>query len=157
MPQTCSICRSPRRKAVDAALVAGESLRSIAKRFGTSQSAVFRHRKNDLSPALIRANQDRESEHAEGLINQMQSLLAKTLAILDKAENQRTALVAVREARGNIELLARLTGELQAAPAPHDAPVLFSLPPGSGVNISIQAPRNEIDVTPKSEGRQDGC
>ena len=37
-------------------------------------------------------------------------------ALIDAAENQRTALAAVSQARGNIQLLAEMTGELAAQP-----------------------------------------
>ena len=46
----------------------------------------------------------------------MRDLQRRTLRILDSAEkagDRRTALAAIREARGNIELLGKLAGELQ--------------------------------------------
>jgi hypothetical protein len=46
----------------------------------------------------------------------MENLQSRTLSILDKAEeggNLRLALMAVGQARGNLELLAKLLGELQ--------------------------------------------
>ncbi len=45
----------------------------------------------------------------------MQGLQGRTLAILKTAEEQadlRTALAAIREARGNLELLGKLAGQL---------------------------------------------
>jgi len=57
--------------------------------------------------------------HADDLLAQVRDLQVRTMAILDKAESSRgglrTALQAIREARGNLELLARLLGELQEA------------------------------------------
>jgi len=50
------------------------------------------------------------------LLAQVRELTSKTLAILDKAERARdlkAALGAIREARGCLELLAKLLGELQ--------------------------------------------
>lgn len=47
----------------------------------------------------------------------MRDLQTRTLNILDAAEQSgdlRTALGAIREARGNLELLGKLAGELQA-------------------------------------------
>lgn len=49
----------------------------------------------------------------------MRGLQARTLTILDKAEDAgelRTALGAIREVRGNLELLAKLLGELDEKP-----------------------------------------
>jgi hypothetical protein len=49
----------------------------------------------------------------------VRDLQAHTLAILEAAEHthqHRTALSAIREARGNLELLAKLLGELDDRP-----------------------------------------
>jgi hypothetical protein len=54
---------------------------------------------------------------------QLQWLQWKALSILDAAEKEgdaRTALGAIREARANLELLARLEGELADNPQPGD-------------------------------------
>ena len=56
---------------------------------------------------------------ADDLLAQVRSLQGRALAILDRAEKAgdlRTALGAIREARGNLELLAKLLGELNDAP-----------------------------------------
>jgi hypothetical protein len=60
-----------------------------------------------------------EVAEADDLLGQVQDLQARTLAILEAAEgsNQhRTALSAIREARSNLELLAKLLGELDERP-----------------------------------------
>jgi hypothetical protein len=44
MPRNCTICASPDRTVIDDELAAGASLRSVAARFGTSKSALDRHR-----------------------------------------------------------------------------------------------------------------
>jgi len=56
---------------------------------------------------------------ADNLLADVRELQARALAILDVAERAgelRTALAAIREARGNLELLGRLAGELNDAP-----------------------------------------
>jgi hypothetical protein len=65
---------------------------------------------------LVKAEAARETARADDLLGQVQDLQRRTLTILEKAEKAedwRTALSAIREARGTLELLARLTGELQ--------------------------------------------
>jgi hypothetical protein len=65
---------------------------------------------------LVKAQDAAEVAHADNLLEQVKSLQARALTILDKAEasgDLRTALSAIREARGNLELLAKLLGELQ--------------------------------------------
>jgi hypothetical protein len=43
-PPRCSVCANPLLEAISAALEAGDSLRDIAGRFGTSRSALARHK-----------------------------------------------------------------------------------------------------------------
>ena len=51
MPRVCTVCQHPDRCAIDEALVRGQSLRNIAKRCGTSVTALFRH-KDHIPTAL---------------------------------------------------------------------------------------------------------
>jgi len=46
--ERCTACKHPEAKAVDAALLAGESVRAVARRFGLSSGAVDRHQRNHL-------------------------------------------------------------------------------------------------------------
>ena len=60
-----------------------------------------------------------EMAEADDLLDQVGDLQRRALAILDRAEEAgelRTALSAIREARGNLELLAKLLGELDERP-----------------------------------------
>ena len=53
MPRSCSICTHPQRQAIDQALMAGAALRNIAPRFGTSVTALHRHRHAHLPGPLL--------------------------------------------------------------------------------------------------------
>jgi hypothetical protein len=115
MPRTCTVCTHPDRPAIDAALVSGTPYRNIAERHGVSVGALFRHR-DHLSAALLHAKDVEQVAQADDLLAQVRDLQRRTLRILDDAEqagDRRTALAAIREARGNLELLGRLAGELQ--------------------------------------------
>jgi hypothetical protein len=60
-----------------------------------------------------------EVAQADDLLDQVWDLQRRALDILDRAEETRelrTALSAIREARGNLELLAKLLGELDERP-----------------------------------------
>lgn len=46
MMRTCSICTHEERDAIEKALLAGDSLRRIAERFGTSSTALHRHKQH---------------------------------------------------------------------------------------------------------------
>lgn len=118
MTQVCKVCRHPQRDEIDAALVAGDSQRNIAGRFSLSLSAVNRHKESHLPAAMALAKQASEVARGDSLVDQVKSLQRRTESILDKAEHAndlRTALAAIRELRGTLELLARLQGELQEA------------------------------------------
>ncbi len=119
MPRTCTICEHPEREAIDRALVGETSNLSISAQFGVSESAARRHKGNHLPAKLAKAHEAEEVAHADNLLGQVRALQSKTLSILLRAEGAgdlRTALSAVREARGNVELLAKLSGELDERP-----------------------------------------
>ena len=97
-------------------LLEGVSLRNIAKQYFVSVASLHRHKKDHLPAKLVKAQEAREIAKADSLLDQVTELRDKALSILDKAEQAgdlRTALQGVREAKGCLELLARLQGELQ--------------------------------------------
>ena len=119
MPRSCSTCDHAEREAIDRALVAGASNRSVASLYNVSEASVRRHKANHLPAKLVLAEQAAEVAEADGLLDQVGDLQRRALAILDSAEQSgelRTALGAIREARGNLELLAKLLGELDERP-----------------------------------------
>jgi hypothetical protein len=114
MPR-CTICSHAEREAIEQALLAGQPFRAVAWFFGTSATALFRHKQDHLPVALLSAQGAAEIAHGDNLLEQVRTLQSKTHAILARAEaaGQLTvALQAVREARGCLELLAKLLGEL---------------------------------------------
>jgi hypothetical protein len=86
---------------------------------GLSEIAVRRHRAAHLPQTLVKAHEARETAQADNLLRQVKGLQAKTLQTLLEAEKQgdlRLVLLAVAQARANLELLARLVGELESQP-----------------------------------------
>jgi len=170
MPRFCTICSHPKLAEIDAALLRREAYRSVAKRFGASESAVYRHLKEhlplklaeqvndsamcaadvleltgfDCAPSFsngLLATKPKRNDYTEltennqnvpvaqldaaiirkgvdggQLVNHLGELHTSILAILHDASaagRPETALKAVREARGNVELAARLSGLLK--------------------------------------------
>ena len=116
MPRTCTVCRHAERELLDKELIEGHPLRSIAKQYGTSATALLRHRQSHLPRMMVEAREAQVVASGNDLLYQMQDLTARTLRILDQAERARdskTALKAIGEVRRNHELLARLIGELE--------------------------------------------
>ena len=119
MPRRCTICDHHSRARIDAAIISGAPLRDIASQYGVSKSALKRHKAGHMPAHLAKAKEAGEVARADDLLSQVRYLQDRTLSILTASEDageQRTALVAIREARGNLELLARLIGELDDAP-----------------------------------------
>jgi len=121
MARTCTICKNGKKDAINAALISGTApIRRIAADNGVTESALRRHAAKHLPASLVKAQEAREVASADTLLEQCRELQSRTLTILDAAENAndlRTALQAIREARGLLELLAKLTGELAAQPS----------------------------------------
>ena len=127
MPRTCTVCIHSDLGLIDAALVAGQPYRGIAKQFQASASAVYRHQQEHLPAALVKANEAGEVAHGDSLLDQVRDLQEKALAILSAAERAgdlKTALSAVREARGCLELLAKITGLMSVRAEVEIAPVI---------------------------------
>ena len=119
MPRSCTLCEHPQRESIDRALVGDSSNRSVASLYDVSEAAVRRHKTNHLPAKLVMAEKAAEVAEADDLLAQVRGLQARTLAILEGAEStkqHRTALSAIREARSNLELLAKLLGELDDRP-----------------------------------------
>lgn len=116
MPRKCTVCTHPQKEAIDKALVAGKPNRRISSQYSLSEASVRRHKKAHLPAKLAKAEEAQEVTRADDLLEQLDTLQRATRAILGRAlqaGDLRTALSAIREARGNLDLLARLIGELK--------------------------------------------
>jgi hypothetical protein len=116
MPRRCTVCDHPERHGIDETLVTGAPYRSVAKRFELSESAVYRHKTEHMPAHLLKAREVEEVARADDLLEQVRNLQTHALDILNRAEKAgdlRTALAAISQARGNLELLGKLAGELQ--------------------------------------------
>jgi vancomycin resistance protein YoaR len=101
---------------INAALLGNETYRNIAKRFGASESAVFRHQREHLPAALVKANDAAEVVAADSLMGKITQLEQEARRLGKKAEDAgdyRGAMAAVRELVRIVELLAKLQGELK--------------------------------------------
>ncbi len=123
MPRECKVCAHPERDAIDAALVCGDSQRSLAARYGLTPSSVARHYRNHVSAALAALTTERteRTEQAGGgaLLDRVEALIRRAERILDAAEGDgkvSTALSAIKELRALLELLGKATGELDDRP-----------------------------------------
>lgn len=120
MARRCTVCAHPECEAINLALSAPTTvLAALSRECGVSEDALRRHKDNHLPAAMVKATAAAEVVRADDLLQQARDLQAKALSILDQAEaagDLRTAVAANREARGCLELLARLLGEMPENP-----------------------------------------
>ncbi len=119
VPRRCSICSHECLEEINRALVEGTEFPALVAKYRVSKDALSRHKANHLPATLAKAQEAEEASRAGDLLLQVRALQSKTLSILLAAEGAgdlRTALGAIREARSNVELLARLQGELDERP-----------------------------------------
>ena len=119
MPRTCTIGRHAERAAIDSALVERRPFRDIAGQHKVSKSALVRHFDDHLPSSLVKAQEATEAAQADALLAQVVDLRDKALGVLEQAEaseDLRTAVSAIREARGCVELLGKLAGQLKDSP-----------------------------------------
>jgi hypothetical protein len=117
--RTCTVCSHDSRAEIDQSLAEGMPNRRIATQYSLSEASVRRHHDSHLPAALSKAHEVEVVARADDLLGRVESLQTRTLAVLEAAEENgelRTALAAIREARGNLELLAKLLGELDERP-----------------------------------------
>lgn len=120
MARTCTICAHPDRATIESAILSGESNRRIASQCDVSEIAVRRHQMaGHITEVLVKAHDAEVVAQADTLLDQIRQLQATTLRILRKAEAGNKfvpAIMAIREARGNLELLAKMMGQLDERP-----------------------------------------
>ena len=115
--RTCTVCTHPARSEIDRALISQSSYRSVAKRFGVSQPATFRHRQH-MPATLVKAQEAQEIAQADSLVDELRGLATKARTLTAQAEESgdiRTALMGLREIGRILELRARVAGEIAGA------------------------------------------
>ncbi len=134
--KSCSICSHPKRKAIEKALGApGASTRAVAKTFAVVARTLDRHKLNCIPTLLARVISHNhpatpapaavDTAIAADLLYKVEALQSHTLEILEHARrpkpdatgvvtlpSPKIQLAAIKEARANLTLIARLQGKL---------------------------------------------
>ena len=125
----CTICNHPSRPQIDLAIATGLSKRAVARRFGVSHDAVWRHRQAHLTAEmraalatkLLRREGDMRRillEEGTGVVEALKAirgpLFGLFLVAIDTGDSKAAAALAAR-LHESLSLAAKLTGEL----APH--------------------------------------
>src|SRR5215213_8561482 len=125
MPRRCPICDHEDLDEINAALASNERIRTIAERWSVRKTALMRHRNEHLPYSAIEAKEaeakEAEAKEAEedapgdDLLDQVRDLQERALATLEEAEEAEelnAALRAIREVKGNLELMTDPLNEL---------------------------------------------
>jgi hypothetical protein len=106
---------------IDAALVApNTSFRRLEKRYGISRTSLMRHKEHHLSPALVAVHKARVVEgSARAILDELREVAERQEEIYlaaHRVRNAQQALDALKAKRQTLELVARITGELDERP-----------------------------------------
>ena len=118
MPRSCPICDHEDLDEINAALASNERIRTIAERWSVRKTALMRHRNEHLPFSAIEAKDAEEAKEAapaDDLLDQVRDLQERALATLEEAEEAEelnAALRAIKEVKGNLELMTQPLNEL---------------------------------------------
>ena len=120
MPRSCPICDHEDLDGINAALASNERIRTIAERWSVRKTALMRHRNEHLPYSAIEAKEAEakeaeEDDPGDDLLDQVRDLQERALATLEEAEEAEelnAALRAIREVKGNLELMTDPLNEL---------------------------------------------
>ena len=121
MARPCVVCGHPDRREIEKAFAKGATPSTISARFrNVSEGSVRRHMASHAVRSMEKAaiaSGARDLATGLGLNEEIVELQDRTLTILAKAEKtaktHTRALLAIREARANLELIAKLTHKLR--------------------------------------------
>lgn len=118
MSRVCTICSHAERAQIDAALLAGMPIRSIAFQIGVSHTAIQRH-KAHVSETISKSQEARDEAQALDVVKQLKAINGAAREILSSARhagNPDLALRAIDRIHKQLELQAKLLGDLDDRP-----------------------------------------
>jgi hypothetical protein len=136
MANHCRICSHPQLRAINERLINGESMRNISEDFGMAESSVFRHKRDHLPKALMKAmDKLKEKENTDlativveqeqlqltdsvDLIKRINFLIAQTEDIYAVAregkQNLNIALKSLDSLRGTYQFCVTMGAQMEA-------------------------------------------
>ena len=166
MPQ-CSVCNHAEKEKLNVALINGTPLRDIEKLYKVSKSALGRHKQWCLpaiaaaalqAPGTTDEEDGPEPETVEGKAREICGRSRQSILQALKRKDYKTAFAGIREHRGYMETIGKISAELNPAAGPSDYRPMFQLPAGANIAVMLrQGNANEAkpeirDVTPQAIG-----
>jgi hypothetical protein len=115
MPQECTICRHPKRKAIDLALVRhAASFRVMAGQFDVAPTTLQRHEAH-VSQALIKQHAEKQEKAARSSYDYFTNGIREAEDLLreGKEESLQLAISALGELRQWVTQWAKLVGDIK--------------------------------------------
>ncbi len=119
MPRVCTVCSHEEAFAINEALVRRQPYLAIARSYGVSRDALRNHLREHLPSLLSKAQEAQEIADADDLLSAVKGLKSRVEVALDKveaAEEYDSFWRGARELRGCLELMGRITKELDERP-----------------------------------------
>lgn len=122
MARICSICGHSEREEIDRRLVRGDSIAKISRDSAVSEDALRRHLDNHVPKTLAASPSAKEITDADKLLSEIETVKARALSLLDKAEEAQDTRVYgppsqyLKEFREYVRLMAELSGKLASQP-----------------------------------------
>lgn len=136
MAARCTICGHAQRADAEAAIAAGQSVRSVAQRLNLPYQSLDRHQRKCARQAIQTLAEARDTAFADSLMHEVELLHKTTMDLLRESREGRwlelpevgdankvvkvydvpsvkNSIRAIAEARKNLALIARLTGQLE--------------------------------------------
>ena len=119
MGRLCVVCHHPQRREIDRNLLEGSArYRRLVEQHDVSLAGLARHASAHLPARMVKAKDARDVANGDDLLERLQSLTDDTLEILAAAKaagpsGWGAALGAIKRAEAQIELFAKLVGQLQ--------------------------------------------
>jgi hypothetical protein len=153
MPRVCTICHHPERIAIEGSTMAGTSIRSTAKSFGVSSFALQRHLQHVAAVVAKRAQSEEiQTEAAGSLRGRIEQIIVDSRRIMKAAEKKNqfsAALQGVRTQLSCLEVIGKLTGELQQG-AGEIVPGVAGSASAAAASVTVNLPappaRNPADL-----------
>jgi hypothetical protein len=120
VPRRCTVCTHPERTDLDLALSdPSRAISQIAAKYGVSEDALSRHKANHLIPEMREKLTEDPDLRDVDVLAEMKGLYARMKGHLERVEetdNWQAIKAFHSEARTDLELLAKLIGQLDERP-----------------------------------------
>jgi hypothetical protein len=115
----CLACAHPDQDRLNADLVSGVPLFRLSKRYGINRESLRNHKTNHISKAQVALRVERNTAGVRQVADRVEEVIVRDDAMYEAARavrNMPLAIKANNSKADHLELLARITGELDERP-----------------------------------------